>query len=184
MKALPLKFTWLDRIPADTLPKVWVEARKHYGVLETPGPKNNPEIMAWAKEFGASGYYGADLILWCGLFMCLPIGSSGYKVVPDHLAAKNWAKFGTSILPGNEMFCDVLTFVRPGGNHVGFYIAESKTEFLVYGGNTADAVGFAWIAKDRLIHAGRCPWKVGQPAAVKKYYMNRDSTDLLSANEQ
>ncbi|MES2377516.1 MAG: TIGR02594 family protein [Bacteroidota bacterium] len=183
MKALPSKFQWLDRIPVDTLPKLWVEARKHYGVLETPGPVNTPEIMKWAKEVNASGYYGADLIPWCGLFMAVIIKRSGYKVVIDPLASKNWAMFGTMVLRGLEMFCDVLTFVRPGGNHVGLYIAESATEFLVWGGNTANAVGLAWIAKDRLIHAGRCPWAIGQPAAVKKYLMNRDSVDLLSINE-
>lgn len=183
MKALPLKFSWLDKIPAERLPRLWVEARRHYGLLEVPGPKNNPEIMLWAKEVGASGYYGADLIPWCGLFMAVIIKRARYAVVNDPLASKNWAHFGNSILPGNEIFCDVLTFVRPGGNHVGLYIAESKTEFLVYGGNTADSVGFAWIAKDRLIHAGRCPWTIA-PASVKKYYMNRDSADLLSTNEK
>lgn len=183
MKALPLKFQWLDRIPANTLPKIWVEFRKHYGLLETPGTASNPEIMQWAKEVGASGYYLNDLIPWCGLFMAVIVLRAGYKVVHDALAAKNWALFGVVVPKGQEMFCDVLTFVRPGGNHVGLYIAESKTEFLVGGGNTADSVGFAWIAKDRLIHAGRCPWAVGQPESVKKYFMNRDSTDLLSTNE-
>lgn len=183
MKDFPSKFAWLDKIPADTLPRIWVEARRHYGVLETPGPKNNPEIMQWAKEVGASGYYGADLIPWCGLFMAVIVKRSLYKVVNDPLAAKNWVNFGAPIIKGAEMFCDVLTFIRPGGNHVGLYIAESKDEFLVYGGNTADSVGFAWIAKNRLIHAGRCPFKIGQPASVKKYFMNWDSTDLLSTNE-
>ena len=183
MKTLPVKFQWLDKIPSPNMPRLWLEARRHYGVLEIAGPKSNPEIMKWAKEVGAGGYYGADLIPWCGLFMAVIVKRSLYKVVYDPLAAKNWATFGVTIARGKEMFCDVLTFVRPGGNHVGLYIAESATEFLVYGGNTADSVGFAWIAKDRLVHAGRCPFNV-QPLAVKKYYMNRDSTDLLSTNEK
>jgi len=183
MKAFPSKYQWLDKIPAEHLPKIWKEFRKHYGVLETPGKANNPLIMEWAKLVNVSGYYLADLIPWCGLFMAMLVLRAGYKVVRDPLAAKNWASFGRTIARGEEVFCDILTFVRPGGNHVGLYIAESDTEFLVGGGNTSDSVGMAWIAKDRLIHAGRCPWDV-QPLAVKKYYMNRDSTDLLSTNEK
>lgn len=181
MKTFPSKYLWLDKL-TDT-PKLWQEFRKHYGLLEVPGDNSNPEIMQWAKRVGVGGYYGSDQIPWCGLFMAVIVKDSGYTMVNDPLAAKNWANFGVIVPRGKEMFADILTFVRPGGNHVGLYIAESATEFLVGGGNTSDSVGMAWIAKDRLIHAGRCPFKV-QPQSVKKYFMNRDSTDLLSTNEK
>ena len=183
MKTLPLKFQWLDKIPVDTLPKLWIENRKHYGVLETPGTANTPEIMSWAKEFGASGYYKLDSIPWCGLYACVPMGRAGYRnLIPrDPLAAKSWNGVGVSVPKGMEMFMDVLVFSRPGGNHVGYYIAENKTHFLVYGGNTADSVGFAWIEKTRLQYAGRIAYN-NQPKAIKKYFLEIGS-DKVSTNE-
>lgn len=176
---LPAKYQWLDKL-IDT-PKVFQEFRRHYGLLEVPGPNDNPEIMQWAKRVKVSGWYLHDQIPWCGLLMAIIVLDAGYNVVKDCLAAISWAFFGNPIKRGEEMFSDLLIFTRPGGNHVGLYIAESKDEFLVGGGNTSDSVGMAWIAKDRLVSARRCPYKV-QPKAVKKYYMNRNG-ELLSTNE-
>lgn len=169
MGKLPSKYAWLAK---ETGPKTLVEALRHYGVIETPGGANNPEIMRWAKEVGAGGYYGADSIPWCGLFHAVVTKRAGYAPAYDPLAAKNWANYGNPVPKGEEMLGDTLVFVRPGGNHVARYIGENATQFLCLGGNQSDKVSFAWIAKDRLTACRRDPFKIGQPANIRKIWLN------------
>jgi uncharacterized protein (TIGR02594 family) len=168
MTALPPKYAWLL---LETGPKTLVEALKYYGIIEQPGFASTPDIMHWAKVVGAAGYYHGDDIPWCGLFHAYVTKMAGYKPVADPLAAKNWAKYGTAVPKGEEMLGDTLVFSRPGGNHVGRYIGENKTAFLVYGGNQSDKVGFAFIEKSRLTAARRDPYVHGQPANVRKIHL-------------
>ncbi len=179
MKALPLKFAWLDRFKT---PKIWAEARRHYGELEIPGPKSNANILKWAKEAGVHGWYDNDDIPWCGLFVAICVLRAGYAT-PGHklLAALAWINWGKPVKKGDERFNDVLVFIRPGGGHVGFYCGENRDAFLVYGGNQSNAVGFAWIQKSRLVAARRAPFKIGPPDTVKKIWLTY--TGELSKNE-
>lgn len=178
MKSLPLKFQWLDAI---STPKIWAEARRHYGQLEHVGKGSNVNILSWAKEVGVSGWYDDDDIPWCGLFIAICVLRAGYKTVGSTLlAAISWAKWGIDVAKGQECFGDILVFGRTGGNHVGLYIAENKTAFLVYGGNQSNAVGFAWIAKSRL-KACRRPAYKNKPESVKKIWLAESGE--LSVNE-
>lgn len=178
MAVLPKKYQWLSR---EESPKMLVEALRHYGILEHPGKGSNPNISAWAKEVGVSGWYADDDIPWCGLFVGMVVKRAGYPVKTDLLSALSWSKFGTPISKGKESLWDILVFTRPGGGHVGFYVGENDHAFLVYGGNQSNAVGFAWIDKARLHSCRRSPWKLGQPANVRKVYLSE--TGELSTNE-
>lgn len=179
IKNLPLKYNWLLN---ETGPKILLEALSHYGVLEHPGKGSNPDITAWAKEVGVSGWYTDDDIPWCGLFAGICAKRIGYpQPAAKLLAAASWASWGTPVKKGGESLGDVLVFSRPGGNHVGFYIGANKDNFLVFGGNQSNAVGFAWIAKSRMIACRRTPWKIAQPANVRKIHLTFDGT--LSKNE-
>jgi len=176
---LPAKYQWLLNEPG---PKILVEALRHYGVLEHPGKGSNPNISAWAKEVGVSGWYTDDDIPWCGLFAGVCAKRCGYpQPGAVLLSALSWQNWGTKVARGSESLFDVLVFVREGGGHVGFYVGENKDNFLVYGGNQSNAVGFAWIAKSRLRACRRSPWKTGQPANVRKIYLTYDGQ--LSKNE-
>ncbi|MBS7563377.1 TIGR02594 family protein [Mucilaginibacter sp. Bleaf8] len=176
---LPGKYEWLAK---ETGPKILLEALKHYGVLEKPGKGSNSTIMTWAKEVGVSGWYTDDDIPWCGLFVGICARRIGYpQPSAELLAAASWAHWGTPVSKGNECLADVLVFIRPGGGHVGFYVGENQDNFLVYGGNQSNAVGFAWIAKTRMVACRRTPWKIAQPSNVRKVHLTFDGK--LSTNE-
>ena len=177
--SLPEKYNWLSKEPA---PKMLIEALKHYGTLELVGKGSNPNISKWAKEVGVSGWYTDDDIPWCGLFVGMVANRSGYPFsAAKLLAAREWVSWGVAVPIERAMLWDVLVFSRTGGGHVGFYVGENKDNFLVYGGNQSNAVGFAWIVKDRCIGVRRPPYKIGEPDNVRKIYLTFDGK--LSSNE-
>ncbi len=176
---LPEKYQWLENEHA---PKMLVEAIKHYGVLEHVGKGSNQIISKWAEEVGVSGWYTDDDIPWCGLFVGVVAKRAGYPFPATKLlSARQWVMWGNSVPKGKEKLWDILVFQRPGGGHVGFYVGETNDAFLVFGGNQSNAVGFTWVAKDRLLAARRPKYAIAEPANVRKVYVNRDG--ILSTNE-
>lgn len=178
MKSLPPAYGWLTSLAQ--LPRMVSEALKLFGTVEAAGAANSPTIMGWADEVGGKveDVYKADSIPWCGLFMAVVAKRAG-KVVPvDPLWALNWTKFG--VAAGQPMLGDVLTFVRPGGGHVGLYVGEDATAYHVLGGNQSDQVCFIRISKSRL-HRVRRPVYQVQPATVRPYILKGGGT--LSQNE-
>ncbi|WPU91783.1 TIGR02594 family protein [Mucilaginibacter sabulilitoris] len=176
---LPDKYAWLNNEGA---PRQLVEALMHYGVLEHPGKGSNPDIAAWAKEVGVSGWYTDDDIPWCGLFVGVVMKRVGYGFNANQLlAAKEWVKWGADRSIGKAKLWDILVFQRDGGGHVGFYVGENDHAYLVYGGNQSNAVGFAWIDKGRCIGVRYPLYKIGEPANVRKIVLSE--TGELSTNE-
>lgn len=163
----------------ETGPKVFLELLKLWGVKEIAGPKHEKAIMDWAKELGIKNY-NADEIPWCGLLAAIVVHRAGFEVVKDPLWADNWRKFGTKQTVA--MFGDILTFKREGGNHVGFYLAETKTHYLVGGGNQGNMVGAVLIDKKRNTSIRRCPWKIVQPDNVRPIFID-DKGFPISENE-
>lgn len=164
-KQLPSKFQWIEK---ETQPKVLVEALRHYGQLEHVGKGSNPNIMQWAKEVGVTGFYRDDDIPWCGLFVGVVLQRCGYKPPAKllSLGARNYATFGVKVLKGKECLFDIVVFTREGGGHVGFVVGENKDNYLVYGGNQGNAVGFAWIAKSRCLAIRRPAYKTFVPKRI------------------
>lgn len=180
MNQLPEKYKWLY---AETGPKMLREALFHYGILEHKGKGSNVNILAWAKEVGVSGWYTDDDIPWCGLFVGMVASRCGYPFsAAKLLSAREWLNWGQQVPIEKAMLWDVLVFQRPGGGHVGFYVGENKDNYLVYGGNQSDAVGFAWVSKSRCIGVRRPVYKIAQPGNVRKINLSFDGR--LSANEQ
>lgn len=162
MSTLPSQFAWLAGL---TGPLMIVHAVKLFGTIETPGPGNNPTIMAWAKETGldASGYSGDD-VPWCGLFMAV-VAKRAKKNPPSiPLRALAWVNFG---MPSpSPSLGDVLVFERQGGGHVALYVGEDDTRFYCLGGNQDDAVTIAPKEKARLRACRRPSYRV-KPDEVK-----------------
>jgi uncharacterized protein (TIGR02594 family) len=172
------QYRWLTAL--SPLPRMVQEALKLYGTVEAPGPANSSTIMAWAKEAGtavAHDYY-ADEVPWCGLFLATVARRAGKTPPVSPLWALSWAKFGEEA--GQPGLGDVLVFVRKGGGHVGLYIGEDKRAYHVLGGNQADRVCIARIAKDRLYAARRPSYNV-PPATVRPYLLA--ATGAVSRNE-
>ncbi len=177
MKALPAAYAWLDDVREPS--RMLTEARKLYGVLETPGAADNPTILGWAAEIGLAKVYSDDSIPWCGLFAGVVADRAGWPTVKDPLWARNWAKFGVPAATAG--LGDVLVFVRDGGGHVGFYVGEDPGHYHVLGGNQSDAVTITRIAKARCVAVRRPKWRVSQPAGVKPVRLA--ATGAVSRNE-
>lgn len=154
-----------------------VTATELLGTTEVPGPKSNPTIMDWAKKLGGwiTSFYKDDSIPWCGLFVGLCMKQHNIDTPKNPLSALAWADWGVKT---TAKLGAVLVFTRKGGGHVGFYVGETDTAFLVRGGNQSDKVCDTWIAKDRLFDIR---WPSGWPAPTGPVYLTRSGT--LSSNE-
>jgi uncharacterized protein (TIGR02594 family) len=172
---LPDRYKWLEK---ELGPKMVLEFLKIYGVKETIGPEDNPIIMEWAKELGLKDYIH-DSIAWCGLEHAIVAHRAGKLIVQHPLWAANWLKFGT---PASiAMLGYTLVFKRPGGNHVGLYIAEDTTCYHVGGGNQSDMVKISRIEKSRCIGIRKPPYSIAEPPNVRRIFVN--PTGDISTNE-
>jgi uncharacterized protein (TIGR02594 family) len=126
-------------------------ARSLIGVREIPGARHSPTILGWAQKLGAKVLgitVKDDETPWCGLFCAHVMDRVGIHPPPIAVRASSWGMWGRKLLhprPG----C-ILTFVREGGGHVGFYVGEDATHLHVLGGNQGNAVSITRIAKARL----------------------------------
>lgn len=170
---LPKQYAWLASEPG---PRLLTEALKLYGTAEKPGPGNNPSILGWAKATGLDRLYTNDSSTpWCGLFMAYAALQAGWTPPLNPLGARNWLTFGMPVSeapsPAAPALGDVLVFWRGsrGGwsGHVAIYVGEDAESYHCLGGNQADQVSIKRIAKDRLLGARRCPWRIGQPDFVR-----------------
>jgi len=171
---LPEEYAWLSNEPA---PKLLIEALRLYGTQEVVGEKNNPDILAWARECNVKGYK-ADSIPWCGLFMAIIAYRAG-KYIPDSpLWARSWAQWGTES-PAAQLG-DVLVFERGSGGHVGLYVGEDSECYHVLGGNQGDAVSIKRIKKSRCL-AVRRQYMIGAPSNVRRVLLSANGS--ISVNE-
>lgn len=187
---LPAQYAWLAREGA---PKMLVAALGLYGTLETPGPGNNPRILAWADEIGqayptaynrwAAAFYAHDSIAWCGLGMAIAAVHCGRQPPDKYLSALAWAEGGAGwvkISAGEAMLGDVLVFKRSGGGHVAMYVGEDATHFHILGANQDDAFNIRRKAKAQCVGAIR-PAYINRPANVRKVRLA--PTGVLSGSE-
>jgi uncharacterized protein (TIGR02594 family) len=154
-----------------------VTATELMGTTEVPGSKSNPKIMDWAKKLGGwiTSFYKDDSIPWCGLFVAHCFNIHGIKGPKNPLSALAWADWG---IPTKPSLGSLLVFKRTGGGHVGFYVGETDTAFLVRGGNQSDKVCDTWISKDRHV-ATR--WPEGFAVVNNPVYLTKSGK--LSSNE-
>lgn len=178
---IPKQYDWLLKEPG---PKVLKEALKLYGVIETPGPGNNPTIIGWGKEIGqAAGMaYTEDAVPWCGLFMGVVVHRAGYAPPPICVRASSWDSWGNSVAIKNAALGDVVRLQREGGGHVAVCIGWDKQgRIYLLGGNQGDAVNIKPFLPDRIKAVRRCPWKNAQPANVRRVLLA--ASGQLSDNE-
>ena len=161
---------------------IWVSvSASHIGISELPGTPSAAVIDRWAEDLGVRAIYPNDSIAWCALYMnrlmlaCqLPTTGKGY----DLLRARVFAMWGQP-LDGVALGA-ILVFTRPQGAHVGIYLGETKTHYLVRGGNQGDAVRDALIEKKRCV-ARR--WPNGVPLPVLASIAVNTTAAPVSVNE-
>lgn len=177
---MPPQYKFLENI--GKLPKVIEEALKLFGTKEVVGRGSNNIIISWRDELNKAGYkiegFSDDDVPWCGLFVAIVCLRAGKKVVDSPLWARNWANYGSKSSP--PKLGDVLTFVRPSGGHVGFYIAEDDSCYHVLGGNQSNQVSFTRIEKSRLI---ACKNQYNSiPDSAKPYFVTGNG--IISKDEK
>lgn len=176
MTTLPTKYQWLLKEPG---PRMLREALATYGTIETPGKANNPTIIAWAKET-ANGAYSADSIPWCGLWMAVVAHRAGWSQAENPLWALSWSTWGVKSV-GGAMLGDVMVFKREGGGHVAMYVGEDSTHWHILGGNQSDKVSIVRRAKVPTYAVRRAPWRIGQPANVRKVLLTSTGTPVAGS---
>lgn len=131
------------------LPLPWImEAKKHIGLKEIPGPKHNATILSWLSQLKA--WWKEDETPWCGVFVAHCFRVSDMQLPKLWMRAKEWGNgWGTKLnkaAPG----C-VVVFDREGGGHVGFVLGITKSnELVVLGGNQSNSVNIAKFSMDRV----------------------------------
>lgn len=178
---IPARYKFLEEI--GTLPKMVVSSLSYLGLKEYPGKGSNPVIMNMAKELQVGNIYKDDDISWCAVYqcyLCLITGKPQPFKAYEILRAASFKVWGNEVPKGQEMLGDTMIFARPGGNHVGLYIAETPTTYIILGGNQSNSVSFTEIKKDRLTACRRF-YATAPPASVKKYFLS--SEGKISTNE-
>lgn len=125
-----------------------IEARKHEGVAEIPGPKTSGVIAGWLKKLNA--WWSDDETPWCGVFVAYCIQAAGLPLPKYWMRAKAWAEWGSRLsapVPG----C-IAVLERQGGGHVFFVIGRTPEGNLVgIGGNQGNKVSIATFERHRVI---------------------------------
>jgi uncharacterized protein (TIGR02594 family) len=197
MAGIPTKYAFLNTVGVH--PPTILHALALLGTNELPGSASNAVIDAWADEINEAHPrtvqgFSDDSVPWCGLFAAIVVHRAGEKLVTNPLWARNWAQFGGSVAGniGNESnptlrfaegraasLGDVLVYVRQGGGHVGFYVAEDDAHYHTLGGNQSDSVTITRVAKARCIAVRRV--LQASPPSCKPYFVSASGT--VSTNE-
>lgn len=152
------------------LPRWLVEAKRHVGLKEIPGPRHNSTILKWWRMIKSPWLKTDDSDSpWCAGFVGGCLEEVG--IVSSRSArARSYESWGTG-LPGPVYGC-VVTFWRgkPTGRsgHVAFVVGQTPDGYLMcLGGNQGDAVSTAKFSKSRVTSyrwpEGEPPTKIGLP---------------------
>lgn len=149
--------TWGKLFPKPSAPKAqienpaWInEALKARGLHEVV---NKQELIEWLKSDGAT-LGDPQKYPWCGDFVAtamalgVPLEPLPDPVKKNPYWAQNWQFYGDEAQP---QYGAILVFKRKGGGHVGFYMAETPTFYMVLGGNQSNSVNISKVAKKRCI---------------------------------
>jgi uncharacterized protein (TIGR02594 family) len=120
------------------------------GAREVPGPAANARIAAFYREVGHPRITG-DETPWCAAFLGACLERAGIASTRS-LLARSYLRWGSGI--ATPRLGAIAVFTRgedPGAGHVGFWLGEGGEEIMLLGGNQADMVSVAPIARARLL---------------------------------
>lgn len=125
-----------------------VQARRHIGEREIPGPKHSKLVTAMWKLLGQP--IADDETPWCGGFVGYCLKVVGQEIGKAPAWARSWANWGK---PCGPELGAVAVFSRGAGGHVGFLVGVSADNRLLYilGGNQSNMVNIMPLDAARLI---------------------------------
>lgn len=131
-------------------PKWLTLARAEIGTLETPGGKDNPKILSYAKDAGVGPIVDHDSVPWCAAFVGAMLTRSG--IIPSGKAnARSYDEWGKKLL-GPVLGC-VVVLTRPPNvwqGHVGFCVGAEDHLIQLLAGNQGDKVSIASFNRNRV----------------------------------
>lgn len=166
---------------------IWLSVmRLLEGLQEIPGAKSNPVILNWVKLIGAPAWFDNDDKAYCALganavFYVCHMPMARHLTKPDGydlLRAKTFETHGTA-LAKPTLGC-IMTFHRPQGDHIGFYLGETADAYCIYGANQKNTVCATWILKERNT---AMRWPPGVPLVSTGRILLAGMHDNISTNE-
>lgn len=118
---------------------------------------NKKTLFAFLKSDGSS-IGDPTAYPWCGDFVetCIAVTLPEEATPANPYLARNWSTFGQACRPTRGAVLSFWRGSKSGINgHVGFYAGEDAVAFSVLGGNQANSVSIARVAKNRLL---ACRW--------------------------
>lgn len=139
----------LNDSDAEFDPPWLVVARAQLGVEETPGPGDNPRVVAYLKSTTLPRDLAEqDETPWCAAFVNWCLEAAGYAAA-DSARARDWLSWGRAVSP--PRLGAVTVFSRDGGGHAAFFIRQDGSSIYVLGGNQSDRVSIAPYPLSRLL---------------------------------
>lgn len=111
-----------------------------YSVTGIAGPQNNPRILKYFTDIGAS-YVHDDETAWCSAFANWVMLQAGLPHT-GKLNARSWLDIGIPVQKAALGDIVVLWRIDPKGpyGHVGFFIKEDGDSIWMLGGNQDNSV--------------------------------------------
>jgi uncharacterized protein (TIGR02594 family) len=132
-------------------PPWMIEARKHVGLLEIPGPNHNPQILKWWEAIKVN--FVTDEVPWCSGFVGGCLEAVGIRSTRS-AAARSYAKSQSFAKLSKPAQGCVVVFWRgsPTGwsGHVAFLAGIGDGAIWCLGGNQGDKVSIAKFSPGRL----------------------------------
>lgn len=126
------------------------EAWRLFGVRETRGPGDHPDVMALYRAVGHPGI-AHDETPWCAAFVGACLERSGIASTRS-LMARSYSGWGRALSRPRPGAIVVLSRGSdPVYGHVGFWVGETASKIFVLGGNQSNAVTVAVFDKKRLL---------------------------------
>lgn len=132
---------------------IMARARAHLGVQEWPGATDNPQVMEFFKEAGAS-WVQHDETPWCAAFVGAVLAESGLQGT-GRLNARSYTEWGVPVTMRDAQPGDVVVLWRKhpdaAEGHVAFFASMSGDRVTLLGGNQGDKVSLAEFPTSRII---------------------------------
>jgi len=147
----------------------WMEiAWEQLGEEEIPGPKHNPEIVAYFADSKNAGIQ-RDEVAWCAAFTGAVLERCGIRSTRS-LMARSYEDFGQPVPIDKPRTGCIAVLKRtndPRFGHVGFVVGWTRDTIQLLGGNQSNAVSVANFDRDRVV-ALRWPGQAKTPRDVEQ----------------
>lgn len=141
-----------------SLSQPWLNwANNEIGVKRTGKGNGNPRIMEYWKMFGMGGIK-SEKTPWCSAFIGASLEAVGINTNSDKsiykIRVKDSSQYWLYWDKGRKVepcLGAIAVMERPGGGHVGFIVGQTKTHWILLGGNQGSAVSIAKFNKKSFI---------------------------------